>query len=60
VEERTLTFYYFFIQHTKNCEVDLDGNVYSTQGQAVSIAMTNVIKESAWFITVYCFFTVVV
>jgi len=44
-----------FIKHIKKLhnEVGLDGHVYSTQGQAVLIAVTEVMKESAWFISVY-------
>jgi len=34
-------------------EVGLGGNLYSTQGQAALIAVTDVIKETVWFINVY-------
>jgi len=45
-----------FDQHIKLC---LDENVYiySTQGQASLTAVTDVIKESVWFIIVCSFFT---
>ena len=46
VNEKTLSFYYLFIQHIKKLhnEVGLDGNVYSTPGQTALIAVTDVIK----------------
>jgi len=36
VDEKNVSFYYYFIQHIKklSSKVDLDGNVYSTQAQA--------------------------
>ena len=39
-------------------EIGLDRNVCSAQGQAALNAVTDVTKESVWFIIVYCFFTV--
>jgi len=59
VDEKALSFYDIFIQHIKKLyEVGLDGNVYHTQGQAALTAVTDVIKDSVWFIIIDCFFTV--
>jgi len=53
---KNLSFYYLFIQHIKKLhnEVGLDVNVYSTQGQTALTAVTHAMKESVWFMIVYC------
>jgi len=60
VDEKNLTFsLVVYLTHIKlHSEVGLHGNICSTQGQAALTAATDVIKESVWFIIVYCFFAV--
>jgi len=38
-------------------QVGLDGRVHSTQGHAALTAVTDIKKESVWFVIVYCFCT---
>ena len=60
VDEKKLKFLLFVYSTHKQLhnDVGLDGNAYVKQGQAALTAVTDVIKESVWFIIVYCFFTV--
>jgi len=60
VDEKTLRFLLFVYSTHKKLHggVGVDGNVYSTHGQATLTAVTDVIQSVWWFIIVYCFFTV--
>jgi len=50
LDVKTLSFYYLFIQHRKlHSEISLDGNVYSTQGQAALTVVTAVVKVFVWW-----------
>jgi len=58
-EKKTQIFViWLFTTQKLHNEVGLDGIVYSMQRQVALTGVTDVIKESVWFITVYCFFTV--